>query len=109
MSYPSDQDHSISLQEAETMTKRFRDNQSSTTYIKSELFGADAIKDIFSQADCVGVRIYYGMDKQDVPKLIIVGVNQSGDDLYNGLLVEKGLTCPPDCDTTSPLANDATS
>ena len=35
--------------------------------------------------------------------LVIVGVNEEGNDLYNGNLMEIGKTCPPICPDSNPL------
>jgi hypothetical protein len=104
MSFTGHENHAISLQEASAMTKRFRDNQTSATYIKAEYFGRDAIEAILNQENCVGIRAYYAIDENMVNKLVLVGVDASENDLFNGVLAEKGFVCPPTCSTNaSPL------
>ena len=104
MSFTGTENHEISLQEASTMTKRYRDSQTEGGYIKAEYFGQEAIKAILQQENCVGIRIYYALDENMVKKLVLVGVDQNENDLYNGLLAERGLVCPPICPANnSPL------
>ena len=103
MNYTGHEDHSISLLDAAVMTKRFRDSQAGTGFIIAEYFGRDAISSILSQVDCVGIRLYYALDSENVPNLVITGVNKNGDDLCNGVLAENGLGCPTSCSVANPL------
>ena len=104
MSFTGQENHEISLQEASKMTKRYRDNQQTEGYIKSEYFGQEAIKAILQQENCVGIRIYYALDENMVKKMVLVGVDQNENDLFYGVLAEKGLVCPPSCPANnSPL------
>jgi hypothetical protein len=106
MSFTGHEDHDISLLDAATMTANFRSTQTGSSYIKAEFFGKDAIAAILNQDDCVGIRIYYALDDAGVPKLVIVGVNADEDDLYDGLIAERGSVCPPACaNNNSPLNN----
>lgn len=98
MTYTGNEDHSISLPDASTMTQRFRNTITPGATI-AEYFGADAINNILAQTDCVGIRVYYGLDSANVPNLVILGVDTNGDDLYFGLLAENGKKCPPSCAT----------
>lgn len=103
MNYTGNENHSIGLDDAAAMTERYRDNRSTDQTIIAEYFGKDAITEIFAQQDCVGMRIYYALDEQMIQKLVIVGVDGNGDDLYNGKLAEFGLTCPANCAASNPL------
>lgn len=103
MSFTGQENHEISLQEASEMTKRYRDSQTTEGYIKAEYFGQEAIKAILKQENCVGIRIYYALDENMVKKLVLVGVDQNENDLYNGVLAEKGLTSPPHVISSNPL------
>lgn len=95
MSFTGNEDHDISLPDAAELTARYRDNQTSESYIKAEYFGRNAIEAILAQDDCVGIRIYYGLDADMVKKLVLVGADADENDLYNGVLAERGFTEPP--------------
>lgn len=103
MSFTGQENHEISLQEASAMTKRYRDSQTEEMYIKAEYFGKEAIQSILQQKDCVGIRIYYALDENMVKKMVLVGVDQNENDLYNGILAEKGFTSPPLALNSNPL------
>jgi len=85
-------DHFIPVADIETYKKNFgpqRDSVMSANpnlYIPmSEAFNKQALIDILKDSTCVGIRVYYGLktgDKQNSFRLIIVGVNEQGKDLY---------------------------
>lgn len=116
-------DHSISLDEATKMTKRFREQKD--TIMKEEhrgkhliphceSFDREAFDRLLQNENCKGVRIYYGM-KDDEHRLhaIVVGFDAEGKDILpvNGMamdatdpiIVDKGVTCPDYCPTSSVL------
>lgn len=102
MTYTGNEPHSISLSDAAAMTKAFRDSISSGQII-AHYFGKSAIAAILNQTNCVGIRIYYALSTTAVKQLVVTGVDANGNDLYNGLLAERSLTCPIDCSTANPL------
>ncbi|MFI5203525.1 MAG: hypothetical protein ACHQF2_03425 [Flavobacteriales bacterium] len=71
--------------------------------IKAHFFGYRLILRILGQRDCVGMRMYYAMDNDDVQWLILVGVKADGTDMTDGIIGETSLPCPQMCDTTSTL------
>jgi hypothetical protein len=97
----SDQNHSITLDEAAQLTANFR--TANPGAVKCHYFGKDAIEAIFNQTGCVGMRVYYGQDSAGAKQLVIVGVDSSCNDLYQGLLAEKSIPCPSNCSTLNPL------
>jgi hypothetical protein len=100
--FTGSEDHAISLTDAATMTARYRATISNGDTI-AHYFGKDAIQEILDQGDCVGIRIYYGLDDQDAKHLIITGVTEDREDLYNGLLAERSKPCPDSCSSANPL------
>lgn len=120
--------HSISLEQAKKMTKKFRDDKRKV--VKDEFHGKHILPtcetferagfdELLKQPGCVGVRAYYAMDDDKKVHLIFVGVNSSNEDILptisagiaqdaarlegQGLLLENGTRCPSDCPPTSPL------
>ena len=80
----------------------------------SETFDRRAIDQLLALDGCVGIRIYTGLDEEFKLRLILVGVNDKGQDLIIpdptegagtevGLVVEEGARCPPFCPTDSLL------
>ena len=98
MAFTGNEDHSISLQDAAVLTKNYRDSQTTLDYIKGEFFGKQSILNILNQANCVGIRVYYGVENDagiNTPHLVICGATSDENDMENGLLAEKGMTLPP--------------
>jgi len=83
----------------------------------SETFDRAAIDRLLALPGCVGIRIHLGLDEEFKLRLILVGVNEKGEDLIipsatvttfttmdatsltteEGEVVEEGLRCPPVC------------
>ena len=105
MSFTGTESHDISLQDAAVLTQNYRDSQSGN-YIKGEYFSKEALTGLLSQTDCVGARIYYGLDSNSVPKLVIVGVYANEDDISEGMVLEFGNSCPPNCGSSNALNSD---
>ncbi len=103
MKFTGMEDHSISLSEAAELTANYRETLTNTAEAKAEYFGKDALLALLDQNACVGVRIYYGLDSTGVKKLVLVGVDADGNDLYEGALMERGIICPPTCSADNPL------
>jgi hypothetical protein len=101
MSFTGEENHDITLNEAAELTANYRNSHPRA--IQGEYFSKKAIKDILDQSNCVGIRIYFGEDKAHVPHFVITGVDSDENDLYTGLLAEKGWKCPPHCGGINPL------
>jgi len=107
MSFTGEEDHDISLEDAAALTASYRTEN--PTEVKGHFFGKDAIQAILDQSTCVGIRIYYGIDSGTGEKhLVIVGADASEDDLYEGLLAERSVSCPPYCGGSNPLNSSST-
>ena len=106
MTLTGHENHSISLADAAAMTKTYRNSIVSGDTI-SHYFGKDAILAILNQTNCVGVRIYYGLDSAGAKQIIAVGAVSDGDDLYQGLLAERTVKCPYECPGANPLNTNA--
>lgn len=91
------ENNEISYNDAAVLTANYRDSQSGSDYIKGEYFSKTSIQSLLDQTDCVGIRIYYGIDSNNVQRLVIVGVTANEDDMVSGLIMEHGNVCPPVC------------
>ena len=107
MPYTGQEDHSINLNDAAEMTKRYRDTVTGTSSFLGAYFGKSALQEILDQQGCVGLRIYNAKAASDSLNYVIVGVNSSGEDLEDGKLAEHGAGCPPYCPQNSKLAGTA--
>lgn len=102
MEFTGDENHSVSLKEASRWTRKYREEAGQGT-IKGGFFGGNAVKQLLDQEKAVGLRYYYGINDEDQPVLILVGVDNEGRDLVSGYVAELSGLCPPDCDNLSPL------
>ena len=119
MSPLSSESHFISLQQAIEMTTLYRSQRENVLapglkgiLLTCETFNRTAFDALLAEPDCVGIRIYFGMDKDLTVKLIVVGVNEKDEDILPSAsstaedgktISENGLPCPPVCPPSSPL------
>ena len=94
------ENQSISLPDAQKLVERFHSTLSSGG-VKAQYFGRAGIMNILNQPNCIGLRIYYGMNSDGTPTLVLVGVDALGKELADGPLVDKPFPCPPFCDSSS--------
>ena len=132
--------HSISLDAAKKMTGHFRekkDSMLSGDYKKKgslpicETFDRGAFDEVLARPGCVGLRVYFAMDEELMVRVVIVGVNEKGEDMINKTstettafrsslvaadttdpdptgddgtgIIEQGTRCPDVCPPDSPL------
>jgi hypothetical protein len=101
MSFTGKEDHSFPLAQAAEWTANYRKQHPGET--QGHYFGEHALKQIMNQHHCVGIRIYYALNEQGEKQLIIVGVDKHENDLFQGLLAERSVACPPFCGIKNPL------
>ncbi len=94
--------HDISIEQASEMTARYR-NSSVFNGLNGGCFDKRAVQELLNQQDCEGLRYYYGMDGQNKPVLILVGVTSENHDMVQGKVLEMSVPCPNFCDEDSPL------
>ena len=105
MSFTGREEHGITLNEAAELTKDYR-NQMAANQILGGFFGKDAFRAILDQSNCVGIRYYYGLNSAGQQVLVLVGVTEDENDLYNGVLAELSVPCPNHCSSNNPLNSD---
>jgi hypothetical protein len=79
------EDHSISVEEAGSLTRNYRQSAGSGA-VKGKFFSRAAIEQLLAQEDTVGIRYYYGIDAEGKPEMVVVGVNGFGQDLDEGFI-----------------------
>lgn len=122
----SAQVHFIPIGEATMLTSNFKQGKmelsrqlKNPTYLNSsfnlplaEKFNRDAIAALLNQDGTKGIRIYLGQDKEGQVKMVIVGVDERGNDITGNeksagtekaLVLEAGQRCPTLCSLQSPL------
>ena len=93
--------HSIPLAEAAELTKNYRDANPGA--IIAGKFSKAAVEELFADPLSVGMRVYYGIDDSGKKSLVLVGVDASGNDLYNGPIQDHMTTTPPEPIAPNPL------
>jgi len=84
------EDHTISLEEAGTLTRNYR-MAAGRGATKGRYFSRVSIEQLLMQEDVVGVRYYYAEDPQGKPQMVLVGVDAQGQDLTEGFVIGNGL------------------
>ncbi len=90
----------VTLVEASEMTAAFRRNN--TIGVISHMYDKQFILDILSQEGCDGIRLYHGKDDGN-HVMVLVGTDANGNDMQNGVIVEKGTRCPVICPSVNAL------
>ena len=92
----------ITLDEAIDFTHTYQNNNPDE--IKSFFAGINKINRILGQDDCIGIRFYNGEDPvTGKNNLVLVGVDKNGEDITQGVILERLLTCPFHCPKNSVL------
>ena len=95
MAFTGKESEKVTLQEAANWTANYRATIKEGE-ILSHFYGKNNLTEILEQKDCQGIRIYHGIDDGQ-KNLILVGADGDENDMINGVLVERGVPCPPRC------------
>lgn len=71
----------LDLATAKRWTANFRETLENENEIQAHYFGSEIIQNILSQSNCVGIRVYYALDDNGEKKLLLVGVDSTGENL----------------------------
>lgn len=102
MALPPKTDQIVTLALAGKLTRNYRDSSPKET-VRAGGFWKEPLQKLLGQPGCVAMRIYYARKDDGVPAFVLVGIDEKGEDLDNGILLEEGYPCPPWCDDTSAL------
>ncbi|WP_229311002.1 hypothetical protein [Larkinella soli] len=118
-SYGGDVGEFIRNRSAEALTRRYREEREKEEefgeYTRAEFFGINRINELLGRTGCVGVRIYYGIRKEDgqlKPRLVLTAVDENGKDLFVGDLSRgigpgKAAGAEPDGGKDMPIGREA--
>lgn len=56
-------------------------NEGNHSPIRSEFFGADKLRELLDQPNCVGLKLYYGMTNDGIPQITIVGADKNAHNI----------------------------
>jgi hypothetical protein len=106
MPMPPQRDHKIPLAAAAAMTRRHREERGARNAdegARGGMFPREPVEQLLAQKGCAGVRFYYARDEKGIPTLVLVGVDQDGNDMVKGSILEWNFPCPPVCGDPSGL------
>lgn len=95
-------DHQVPADSAKKYIKNL-EKDAMAMKVKGGMFSREAFDKILAQKNVVGIRYYYAKMDDGTPTLILVGVDDTGKDMTNGMIMERISPCPPYCDETSSL------
>lgn len=81
-------------------TRRYR--EANINPIHGGFIGKEKLKAILNQEGCMGIRVYFGMDEENLMNLVLVGADNNGNDIMN-VIVEQVRRCPPGCSQENEL------
>ncbi len=97
--------NTIDLATAQAWAKKWRDIPTNT--VKAHLIPQFNVTQLLAEEGCQDIRAYIGIDDAGVTRLMLVAVDEHGNDLIdaaNGFYIYDFTTpCPPGCDVNSPL------
>ncbi len=102
MAFTGNEAEEFPLATASKWTKNYRDTMRPGEP-KAHFVGKVLINKILAQEGVVGIRIYYALDESGKKQLVLVGTDADENDLYNGVIVERSVWCPPFCGGLNPL------
>lgn len=86
----------ITLDEAKQLTHSFQKRYPNEK--KAFFVGKDKLQKILEQDGCIGFRIYNGYnDEESESNRVLVGVDEKGNDMIDGLILDRVIPCPPYC------------
>jgi hypothetical protein len=102
MSFDGNEGKVVSLEEAAIWTANFRNSIQPGETI-AHFIGKNKLLELLEQENCVGVRIYYGLDEIGEKNLVFVGTDEDENDLVDGVILEFAVKCPPKCSEKNDL------
>lgn len=100
MAFNGTEGGAISLADASALTAEYR--RLNPNQVIANFYGKEILQQILDQPDCMGIRIYYGLDADGNRELVLVGADQSENDILD-LIVDLSCPCPKACSSPNPL------
>lgn len=100
MAFDGTEGGAISLTLAANLTAEYRRQQPNQT--KAHFFGKNIIQSILDQNDCMGIRLYYGLDDDGNKQIVMVGADSDENDILD-LVADLSHPCPNTCSKPNPL------
>ncbi|MDA0984609.1 MAG: hypothetical protein O3C56_02245 [Bacteroidetes bacterium] len=95
--------HVITLAEAQEMTHAYQNATQFQGLTISCKIDKQSYQQLMDQEGCDGVRTYFALNDIGKLTIVVVGVDANGNDLTNGVILDKSDLCPHICPISSPL------
>ena len=95
--------HVITLDQAQTMTHAFQNATQFQGLTVASMIDKDAYQLVMDQPGCVNIRTYFALNEAGTLTIVVVGVDASGADMMDGVLLNRALNCPTTCFINSEL------
>ena len=104
MAFTGHEDNSIEFEDGAILTKEYRTSVDKED-VKANYYSKDSIQALLNQDGSIGIRAYFGKKADGQLCLVIVGVDETGNDqIGTGFIcVDSGDQCPPICSTPNIL------
>jgi len=99
----SNNPHVISLDEAKSMTHAYQNAAQFQGLTVASMIDKDAYQLVMDQPGCVNIRTYFALNEAGTLTIVVVGVDDNGDDMTQGVLLDMATNCPIFCATNSEL------
>jgi len=93
----------ITLTQAETETHAFQNAQQFQGLTKSCAIDKTAYNQLLSQPGVAEIRTYFSLNSNNILSIVVVGVDNNGNDMTNGIMLGESKNCPYYCSPNSPL------
>jgi hypothetical protein len=103
MAFTGNENHTIPVEDAAAMNKRWRD--ANPDQPKGVYFSQSTLNDILAQSGCVGIRFFFALTDGGDTRLTFCGVDSSENDII-GIVGNTGILCPPTCGAADALNSD---
>ncbi|TRX58704.1 hypothetical protein FNH22_12565 [Fulvivirga sp. M361] len=103
MAFNGTEGRPITLEQAKRWTKRYQDENKGA--VKAHFYGCERLRELLDEPECVGIRIYYGLDDDGKRKLVLVGAKADQNNILpqeegkgpQHQILNDGRDCPPAC------------
>ena len=94
----------ITFEEGAALTQRYRDSMQ-PSQIKGGFISKEDLIALLNQNDCNGMRVYFGLNENNVQELVFAAVDGVGNDIIgeNKLCIGNVSKCPPNCGASNIL------
>jgi len=102
MQMPPKSNHRVTPAEAGLLTAEYR-RHAAIGAPKGGMFWKEPVELLLRQDGCVALRFYYAQKDDGKPTLVLVGVDEQGRDILDGVMLDLVWPCPPFCDQANIL------